>query len=74
MITTNSEISVYNSSGVNPGDIYDVPRANGGTCYTMRLMLAYNQFSSNSALVNYTANAAAGHGRRAGPQRARRSC
>jgi Flp pilus assembly protein TadG len=60
VIKNNAEINVYNSSGVNPGDIYDVPRANGGTCYTMALMLAYNQFSANSTLVNYTANAPAG--------------
>jgi Flp pilus assembly protein TadG len=60
VITTNAEISVYNSSGSNPGDIYDVPRANGGTCYAMPLMIAYNQFSSNSSLVNYTANSASG--------------
>ncbi len=31
----------------------EVPRAMGGTCYAMGLMLAYNQFSSNSALLNY---------------------
>jgi len=60
IITNNAEISIYNSLGQNPGDIYDVPRANGGTCYAMPLMLAYNQFSSNPALVNYTANASAG--------------
>ena len=59
-ISTNAEISLYNSSGQNPGDIYTVPRANGGTCYAMPLMLAYNQFSSNPALVNYTANALPG--------------
>jgi hypothetical protein len=57
---TNAEISVYNASGQNPGDIYDVPRANGNTCYAMPLMLAYNQFSSNSSLVNYTHNAPTG--------------
>lgn len=58
--TTKSEISVYDASGNNPGDIYDVPRANGATCYNMGLMLAYNQFSSNSTLVNHTANALPG--------------
>jgi hypothetical protein len=32
----------------------DVPRAMGGTCYSMPLMLAYNQFSNNTAaLSNY---------------------
>lgn len=60
VISTNAEISIYNSSGASTGDIYDVPRANGGTCYSMPLMLAYNQFSSNTSLVNYTANAPAG--------------
>jgi hypothetical protein len=60
VITTDAEISVYNSSGVNPGDIYDVPRANGGTCYSMGLMLAHNQFSANPALVSFTANALPG--------------
>jgi Flp pilus assembly protein TadG len=59
-ISTNAEINLYNSSGVNTGDIYTVPRANGGTCYAMPLMLAYNQFSSNPALLNYTANAPVG--------------
>jgi Flp pilus assembly protein TadG len=60
VISSDAEISVYNSSGASTGDIYSVPRANGGTCYTMGLMLAYNQFSANSNLVNYTANAPAG--------------
>src|SRR5262249_1708321 len=59
-ITNNAEINIYNSSGASTGDIYTVPRANGGTCYAMPLMLAYNQFSSNSSLVNFTANATAG--------------
>jgi Putative Flp pilus-assembly TadE/G-like len=31
----------------------DTPRAMGGTCYSMGLMLAYNQFSSNPALRNF---------------------
>jgi len=58
----NAEINIYNSSGQSTGDIYDVPRANGGTCYNMGLMLAYNQFSTNrtSALATYTANAPTG--------------
>ena len=34
-------------------DNLEVPRATGGTCYAMGLMLAYNQFSGNSALLNY---------------------
>jgi len=46
----------------NPGteiNMYDfernieVPRAMGGTCYSMGLMLAYNQFSSNPSLRTY---------------------
>ncbi len=60
VISTNAEINLYNSSGASTGDIYTVPRANGGTCYSMPLMLAYNQFSANPALVSYTANASAG--------------
>jgi hypothetical protein len=60
VISTNGEINIYNSTGASTGDIYDVPRANGGTCYAMPLMLAYNQFSSNSNLVGYTANATPG--------------
>ena len=44
----------------------------GGTCYSMGLMLAYNQFSGNSALLNYNtstlpavnANDAGGGGRK----------
>ena len=31
----------------------EVPRAMGGTCYAMPLMLAYNQFSCNSSLQTY---------------------
>lgn len=61
VISTNAEIKLFNASGVNPGDIYDVPRANGGTCYTMGLMLAYNQFSANTSdLKDWTANASTG--------------
>jgi Flp pilus assembly protein TadG len=43
------------SATVTPYDANNltVPRAMGGTCYSMALMLAYNQFSGNSALVNY---------------------
>ena len=59
-VSTGNEFNLYNSSGTNTGYIYTVPRANGGTCYDMALMLAYNQFSANSSLVNYTANATAG--------------
>jgi len=57
----NAEISVYDSAGNSTDDIYDVPRANGGTCYTMPLMLAYNQFSANlGTLGNFTKNAPVG--------------
>ena len=45
--------TVGNSSAtVTPYDSnnLEVPRAMGGTCYSMGLMLAYNQFSGNSAL------------------------
>lgn len=62
----------------NPGTevrIYDevnnieTPRAMGGTCYAMGLMLAYNQFSGNTALRTYNpspapAGDAGGLGRR----------
>ena len=43
------------SATVSPYDAnnLEVPRAMGGTCYAMGLMLAYNQFSGNSALLNY---------------------
>src|SRR5262249_4715318 len=44
------EIRPYDNGGL---DILDVPRANGGTCYSMPLMLAYNQFSGNTALQTY---------------------
>lgn len=41
---------------INPYDYTDgveTPRAMGGTCFAMPLMLAYNQFSGSSSLVNY---------------------
>jgi len=42
----------------NSGEMNEVPNANGGTCYDLALMLAYNQFSSNSTLqtANGTSN------------------
>jgi Flp pilus assembly protein TadG len=40
-------VSCYDSNNV------EVPRAIGGTCYPIALMLAYNQFSSNSSLQTY---------------------
>lgn len=57
VISTGQEITPYSGGG---SDIKDVPRANGGTCYEFPLMLAHNQFSGNSSLVSYTANAASG--------------
>ena len=61
------------STTVTPYDSnnLEVPRAMGGTCYSIGLMLAYNQFSGNSALLNYNtssfpavaANDAGGGGR-----------
>ncbi len=61
------------SATVGPydSDNLEVPRAMGGTCYAMGLMLAYNQFSGSSALLNYNtstlpavnANDAGGGGR-----------
>jgi hypothetical protein len=43
------------SASVSPYDANNltVPRAMGGTCYPMALMLAYNQFSSSTSLLNY---------------------
>jgi Flp pilus assembly protein TadG len=34
------------------GEMNEVPSSNGGTCYDLALMLAYNQFSSESTLLN----------------------
>jgi hypothetical protein len=49
-------------------DNLEVPRAMGGTCYAMGLMLAYNQFSANTTLLNYNpaepTGDAGGNGRR----------
>jgi hypothetical protein len=43
------------SSTVTPYDAnnLEVPRAMGGTCYSMGLMLAFNQFSGNTSLQTY---------------------
>jgi len=41
---------------LNPYDYannLEVPRACGGTCYSIGFMLAYNQFSSNASLKNF---------------------
>jgi hypothetical protein len=48
--------TIGNSSAtVRPyaSDNLEVPRAAGGTCYAMGLMLAYNQFSGNAGLRTY---------------------
>jgi Flp pilus assembly protein TadG len=50
--------SIVNNPGteLRPFDftaMLDAPHALGGTCPAMALMLAYNQFSMNSSLVNY---------------------
>jgi hypothetical protein len=60
------------STITNPGteigwddpDFNNVPAANGGTCYDLPLMLAYNQFSSNSSLL--TANSGQPNGNAGG--------
>ena len=50
------------SATVTPYDSnnLEVPRAMGGTCYAMALMLAYNQFSSNTSLQTYNPGQPAG--------------
>jgi Flp pilus assembly protein TadG len=50
------------SATVTPYDSnnLEVPRAMGGTCYAMGLMLAYNQFSSNASLQTYNPGQPAG--------------
>ncbi len=58
------------SATVRPydSDNLEVPRAMGGTCYAMGLMLAYNQFSSNASLRAFNSGEptgdAGGNGRR----------
>ena len=44
---TSGTVTCYDANNV------EVPRAIGGTCYPIALMLAYNQFSSNSSLQTY---------------------
>jgi len=41
-------------------DNLEVPRSMGATCYSMGLMLAYNQFSMNTSLRTYNASGASG--------------
>ena len=47
-------VTPYDSNNI------EVPRAEGGTCYSIALMLAYNQFSANSSLVSYSTGQPAG--------------
>ncbi|MGD9646207.1 MAG: pilus assembly protein TadG-related protein [Pirellulales bacterium] len=58
----NATIRPYDS------DNMDAPRAMGGTCYAMPLMLAYNQFSGNTSLQTYSSGKptgdAGGNGRK----------
>jgi hypothetical protein len=51
---SSATVSPYDSANL------EVPRAMGGTCYSMGLMLAYNQFSGSSACLNYNAAQPAG--------------
>jgi hypothetical protein len=46
------------------GEMNEVPAANGGTCYDLALMLAYNQFSAESSLL--TADSGAVNGQAGG--------
>jgi hypothetical protein len=50
----NATVSPYDSNNL------EVPRAMGGTCYAMGLMLAYNQFSSNTSLQTYNTGQSSG--------------
>jgi len=55
--------TVGNSSAtITPYDTdnMEAPRAYGETCYSMPLMLAYNQFSANTSLSTYNPGATAG--------------
>jgi Flp pilus assembly protein TadG len=58
---SSATVTPYDSNNI------EVPRAQGGTCYAYPLMLAYNQFSSNTSLQTYNtaepAGDAGGNGR-----------
>ncbi len=60
--SSSSTVTPYDSNNI------EVPRASGGTCYSMGLMLAYNQFSANSTLPSFssgqTSGDAGGNGRK----------
>jgi hypothetical protein len=61
----NTEITPYDSdpatSSVPSANFTDTPRARGGTCFAMALMLCYNQFavtpSTDTTLRNYVSSA-----------------
>jgi Flp pilus assembly protein TadG len=57
---SNATVTPYDANNL------EVPRAFGGTCYAMPLMLAYNQFSAASACSGYAtpAGIAGGNGRK----------
>lgn len=57
---SNATVTPYDTNNL------EVPRAYGGTCYAMPLMLAYNQFNAASACSTYAAPAgiAGGNGRK----------
>ncbi|HET6878907.1 MAG TPA: hypothetical protein VFI31_02055, partial [Pirellulales bacterium] len=57
---SNATVTPYDTNNL------EVPRAFGGTCYAMPLMLAYNQFSAASACSTYAtpAGIAGGNGRK----------
>jgi Flp pilus assembly protein TadG len=56
-VGTTNTVTPYGVSSGGSGSIasnnLEVPRAMGGTCYSYALMLAYNQFSSNSSLQSF---------------------
>ncbi len=51
---SSATVTPYDSNNI------EVPRAEGGTCYSMALMLAFNQFSASSSLLNYSTGQPAG--------------
>ncbi|HWA97195.1 MAG TPA: hypothetical protein VG713_01825, partial [Pirellulales bacterium] len=59
---SSATVTPYDSNNI------EVPRATGGTCYSYALMLAYNQFSGNTTLQNYSSGQptgdAGGNGRK----------
>jgi hypothetical protein len=66
-----STLDNYNPNNpprMTDSDNMEVPRPGGGTCFSMGLMLAYNQFSGNASLRTFNPNTltgdAGGNGRR----------